>query len=180
MAPTGTSLGGATGSPAGTIKSKNIGGGLRGVNVSNWGPEQLNLFKSAFSHLGPESFTSRLASGDQSQFEQLEAPALRQFSELQGGLASRFSGMGSGARRSSGFANTSNQAAADFAQQLQSQRMGIQKQAVGDLMDMINQLLGQRQFDTAIQPKSMSFLKQLALAGTQAGGEIGRGFLGSR
>ena len=52
----------------------------------------------------------------------MEAPALKQFSGLQGNLASRFSGMGSGARRSSGFQNTSNQAASDFAQQLQANK----------------------------------------------------------
>ena len=63
---------------------------------------------------------SQLAGGGSPEtWQQLEAPALRQFGELQGSLASRFSGMGSGARRSSGFQNTVSGAGADLAERLQ-------------------------------------------------------------
>lgn len=130
--------------------------------MQNFTPEQMQLFQSLFGHLGPESITSRLAQGDQGAFEQMEAPALRQFSGLQGNLASRFSGMGSfGARRSSGFQNTANQAASDFAQQLQSQRQGLQRQAIQDLFGMGQQLLGQRPYEEYLIPKKPSFLEQL-------------------
>ena len=70
-------------------------------------PEQMNLFKSMFGQVGPDSFLGKLAGGDQSMFEQMEAPAMRQFQGLQGQLASRFSGMGMGSRRGSGFQNRS-------------------------------------------------------------------------
>jgi hypothetical protein len=94
-----------------------------------------------------------LAGGDQSAFEQMEAPALRQFQGLQGQLASRFSGMGTGARRSSGFQNTANQAASAFAQQLQSNRLGLQQGAISQLHDLVNRLLGQRPYDQFLVEK---------------------------
>ena len=112
--------------------------------VNNYTPEQQKLFRQGFEHLDRDSYTSRLARGDQSQFEEMEAPALRQFNELQGGLASRFSGQGMGARKSSGFQNTSNAAASDFASQLQANRQELQRQAILDMMGMSDKLLNQR------------------------------------
>ncbi len=52
-------------------------------SMQQFTPEQMNLFKSLFGQVGPDSFTSRLAGGDQSMFEQMEAPAMRQFQGLQ-------------------------------------------------------------------------------------------------
>jgi hypothetical protein len=144
-------------------------------------PEQMELFKSLFGHLMPDSFLSKLAGGDEETFNQIEGPALKQFSGLQGNLASRFSGnMGGGngqgalsSRNSSGFQNTSNQAASDFASQLQSQRQGLQSQAIRDLLGMGNQLLGQQSFGYTPKQKSgwQDFLSSL-------GGGLGQG-LGS-
>lgn len=148
-------------------------GGYRPASMQQFTPEQMNLFQQMFGHLGPESFLGKLAGGDQSQFEAMEAPALRQFQELQGGLASRFSGMGSGARRSSGFQNTMNQASSNFAQDLQAQRMGIQQQAIRDLMGMSNQLLGQRPYENQLLKKDPSFLQQMLLG---LGGGLSQGF----
>jgi len=146
-------------------------------------PEQLRLFQSSFGRVGNDSYLGRLAGGDQSQFEQLEAPALRQFGALQGNIASRFSG-GTGAgslgqRRSSGFQQTQNAAASDFAQQLQAQRMGIQQQAIRDLHSMSQELLGNRPYEQQLiekqAPKSGfgSFLGQTA--GTGLGSLAGAG-----
>lgn len=158
--------------------SFNVGkskGGYRPASLQQFTPEQMQLFQSLFGQVGPDSFLGKLAGGDQSQFEQLEAPALKQFQELQGGIASRFSGMGSGARRSSGFQNTMNQATSDFAGQLQSQRLGLQQQAIRDLMDMSNQLLGQRPYENSLIKKDPSFLQQMALG---LGGGLSQGFGG--
>ncbi len=143
-------------------------GGYRPSQLQQFSPEQMKLFQSMFSHLGPNSFLSKLAGGDQSAFEQMEAPAMRQFGGLQGQLASRFSGMGTGARRSSGFQNTMNQATSDFAQQLQAQRMGLQRQAMGDLMGFSNQLMGQRPYENQLLKKSPGFLKNLLQGGVEA------------
>src|SRR5580698_10554595 len=85
--------------------------GYQKGQLSQFTPEQMQLFQSMFGQVAPGSYLSKLASGDQSQFDQLEAPAMRQFGELQGNIASRFSaGFGgpgaSSARHRSGFQNT--------------------------------------------------------------------------
>lgn len=149
--------------------------------IQNYTPEQMRLFESLFSNLGPDSFLSKLSKGDQSTFDQIEAPAMRQFQGLQGQLASRFSGMGMGGRHSSGFQNASNQAASDFAQSLQSKRTDLQRNALKDLMGMSNELLGQRpyqQFLTEDQEEEKPFWQKilgslLGLGGAGIGGLFG-------
>ena len=165
---------GATGSSAG---SRMTGGGdiiprgYRKGQLGQFTPEQMQLFQGLFSHTAPGGFLSKLAGGEEGAFDQLEAPALRQFAGLQGNLASRFSGMGSGARRSSGFQQASNQASSDFAQQLQSQRMGLQRQALQDLLGISGELLGQRPYQKFLTEKHVPFWKQLLTGLTSAGGE---------
>lgn len=127
----------------GQMKEK-IPSGYKKGSLNRFNPEQMDLFRQMFGNVGPDSYLSKLAGGDQDTFNEIEAPALRQFGELQGQIGSRFSGMGTGGRKSSGFQNTINSAASNFAQQLQSQRQGLQQQALKDLMDMSGQLLGQR------------------------------------
>lgn len=147
--------------------------------IQQFTPEQMNLFQSMFGHVGPDSYLSRLAAGDSSLFEQMEQPALRQFSGLQGNLASRFSGMGGlGARKSSGFGNTMNQYASDFAQDLQSRRMQLQRQALQDLFGLSNSLLGQRPYEQFLMEKPTSFWEKLLggalpIAGGLIGGSLG-------
>jgi hypothetical protein len=140
-------------------------------------PDQMNLFQSLFSHVSPDSYTSRLAGGDQSAFNEMEAPAMRQFSGLQGNIASRFSGMGSGARNSSGFQNYTNQAASDFAGDLASRRQGLQRQAIQDLMGMSHELLNERPYDRFLTQKPPSFLESI-LPGLSQGIGQGAGSLG--
>jgi hypothetical protein len=168
-------LRGATGGMAGQKGNK-----LAGYNVNqlqNFTPEQMQLFQQMFSHVGPQSYTGRLAGGDESLFQEMEAPAMRQFGALQGNLASRFSGMGMGARRGSGFQNTMNQASSDFAQDLQSRRQELQRQAIQDLMGMGSSLLGQRSFENVLTPKKKPFWQEIlgSLAGGagEAGGSAG-------
>jgi len=145
-------------------------------------PEQQNLFGDLFSHVGQDSYTSRLARGDQDLFNEIEAPAFRQFSGIQSGIASRFSGMGSfGARNSSGFQNTQTAAGVNFAQDLQANRQGLQRQAIKDLMGMSEMLLNQRpqeRFLEEKQPKKRSFLQEFLLASApglvEAGVDLGK------
>src|SRR5690606_21040801 len=106
--------------------------------------------------------------------------ALRQFAGMQGNLASRFSGMGSGARRSSGFTNTMNQAASNFASDLASKRQEISQQAMRDLMNMSNQFLSQRpeeQFLVKKEQRPPWWQQFLAGAMPAAGAAIG-GYFG--
>lgn len=160
--------------------SNKIPKGYSQGRLQNFTPEQYKQFQNMFQHVGPDSYLSKLAGGDEDMFNQIEAPAMRQFSGLQGNIASRFSGMGTGARRSSGFKNTINQASSDFAQDLQSKRQGLQGQAIMDLMNMSGSLLGQRPYDNFLvqKQKKKSFFENLfggiaPIAGAGIGGYFG-------
>ena len=124
--------------------------------LQQMGPEQMGLMNQNIGMLGQDSYLGRLASGDQSQFEQMEAPAWQQFQQAQGQMASRFSGMGMGAQKSSGFKNSMGQMGSDFASQLQSKRMDYRRQALEDLMGFSNQLLGQRPYEQFMAQKGPS------------------------
>lgn len=163
-------------------------GGQRPFSMQQFTPEQMDLFKNMFAHLGPDSFLGRLASGDESMWKDIEAPAWKQFQGAQGQIASRFSGAAGdprqlSARGGSGFQNTMNQAGSDFAQALQSQRMGLQNQAIKDLLGMSNELLGQRPNQQGFMQKSPSAWQQIlgSLLGATGqfagglGGGIGKG-----
>lgn len=165
---------GATGSAQ--MKEK-VPSGYKKASINQFTPEQMELFQQMFSQLGPDSFLNRLSRGDESLFEEMEAPAHRQFAQAQGGIASRFSGMGMGARNSSGFQNTMNQAASDFAQDLQGKRLGLQREAINDLMNMSNQLLNQRPQEQMLIKKQQKepFWKQLLGMISPAGGDIASG-----
>lgn len=127
--------------------------GFRKAQLQQFSPEQMGLFQQMFGNLGPESYLSKLASGDQSFFEEQEAPAHREFQGYLGNLASRFSGMGTGGRHSSGFQNAATAATSNFAQDLMSRRQDMQRQAINDLMGFSNQLLQQRPYDTELYQK---------------------------
>jgi hypothetical protein len=149
------------------------GTGYKQVSMPTMNPEQMDLFKQLLSgsRQGVGSgldYLSKLAGGDQSQFEQLEAPALRQFAGLQGNIASRFSGMGSGARRSSGFQNTLGSSAGELSENLAARRMGLQQDAIKQLLGLSEQLLGQRTSENALLPKKRSFWQEL-LSGAAPG-----------
>lgn len=141
--------------------------------IQQFTPDQLNLFQSLFSNVGPDSFLSKIAGGDQGAFNQMEAPAQRQFQGMQSQIASRFSGMGLGARKSSGFQNAMNQASSDFAQDLQSRRVELQRQALKDLTGMSSMLLGQRPQEKFLSQKSKPWWQELLMG---AGEGLAQGF----
>ncbi len=171
MGPTGMQSGGGR-------TGNKIPSNMRLGQIQNFTPEQMQQFQQMFQHAGPESYTSRLASGDQSMFGEIEAPALRQFNELQGGLASRFSGMGMGSRRSSGFQNTATSAASNFAQELQANRQNLQQQALRDLRGMSQELLGQKPYDQFTYQKQKKPGFDWGGAGGALAGGIGGFFAG--
>ncbi|MES2875433.1 MAG: hypothetical protein V4708_17045 [Bacteroidota bacterium] len=151
------------------------GTGYKPVSVQEFTPEQMNLFKQAFSQVGPGSYNARLASGDQSLFDELEAPAMKQFGQLQGNIANKFSGAGQGGRHSSGFQNAQTSAASDFASTLKSQRMSLTRQAIDDLMNHSNQLLNQRPQENFLLPKQqkpMPFWQQFLLGASERGSQM--------
>lgn len=142
----------------------------------NYGPETMQLFQQLLGHLGPESQISKLAGGDQSQFEQLEKPARREFGEQQSNLANRFAGLGSfGGLSSSGHELAQNSAASNFAEKLAANRMGLQRQAMQDLFGMSQNIFSNQPYENFLvkeSPKERPFWQELLGAG--AGG-LGQG-----
>lgn len=170
---------GMRGGPSGSGQGNKMAGYDIG-QMQNFDPQQMQLYKQLFSNLGPDSQLSRLAAGDEGTFQQMEAPAMRQFGEMQGDIASRFSGMGMGARKGSGFKNSMNKATSNFAQDLASRRQDLQRQALQDLMGFSNTLLGQRPNENfLVRPNEQpSFGQQilggaLPIAGAAIGGSYG-------
>ncbi len=149
------------------------------ARLQRFTPEQMELFQGMFKHLGPDSFLSRLASGDEGAFAETEGPAKRQFQGLMGGLASKFSGMGTGGRKSSGFQMATSQAASDFASDLQSRRQKMQRQALMDLMGMSTSLLGQRPYEEFLtDPEEGGFMQRLLGGALPIGGMMLGGAMG--
>ena len=156
--------------------------GYRTGQLQQYTPEQLQLFGQLFPFLGEGSYLQRLAGGDESLFQEMEAPAQRQFASQLGGIANRFAGgtgRGSlGTLRSSGFQNTASAHAANFAQELAANRQNLQRQGIRDLFELSNLLLGQKPYDRFLTEKQQ---KQPSgwgsLAGGLAGG-IGGAFFG--
>lgn len=149
--------------PKGSLKGETIPEGYSKYKLQQFTPEQIQLLEQVIGHLGPEGWLSKLASGDESAFEEIEAPQKRQFGEQLGGIASKFSGMGMGGQKSSGFRNTLTSASSNFAQELGAQRQGLKSQAMKDLMSFSNQVMGQRPYDQGLSENPESFGEKFAM-----------------
>jgi hypothetical protein len=86
--------------------------------------------------------------------------------------------MGSGARQSSGFQNTMTGAATDLAERLQGQRLGLQQNALSQLLSLYQNLIGTDTFDTMFLPKQKPFWQEF-LGGMAPGIGQGLGTAGS-
>jgi hypothetical protein len=135
------------------------GTGYKAIQTSTKTPGQLDYYNKIMGGIGQgtdaalQGLTSQALGGNEDYWKQLEAPAKRQFQEQQGQIASRFSGMGSGGRNSSGHQNAQSGASVDFAERLGAQRLGLQKQAWEQLLGMGTHLFDQNLFETSIIPK---------------------------
>lgn len=143
--------------------------GYKTAQLQQYTPEQLELMQQMMNNVGPDSYLSKLAAGDQSLFDEMEAPALRQFTGIQGQMASRFSGMGTGGRKSSGFQNSMTAAGSDFAQDLQAKRMELRNQAIKDLHGMSSDLLDKRPYERSLVEKQQKKSGWGAAAGAAVG-----------
>jgi hypothetical protein len=156
--------------------------GYNAGQVQQFTPEMMKLFKNLFSHTGKKSYLNRLAAGDESLFEEIEAPAWRQFQEAQGQLGSRFSQLAPGAmsaQRGSGFKNEAGQLGSDFAMQLQGNRQNLQRQGLKDLMELSQMLLGQKPYERTITEKPKEWWEApLSGFASSAGKEFGSMFSG--
>ena len=153
--------------------------GMQPYSYQKFTPEAMEQYKNLFGKIGSGSDLDRLAMGDEEAFAEMEAPALKQFNSLMGGLASKFSGMGMGARKSSGFSNAGTAAAQDFAGQLQAKRQETKRQAMDDLMRYSQMLMGQEPMDKGFiekkQKEKMGGWKGAA-SGAASGASTGSAF----
>lgn len=170
----GSSLYGAQG-PTGKFSGDVVPKGYKTGQLQQFTPEQMQLFQQLFSQVAPGSFLQRLAGGDEGIFQEMEAPAMRQFQGTLGNIASKFSGMGLGGRRSSGFQNETSSAASNFAQELAANRQGLQRQAIQDLMGISSQLLSQKPYEKFLRKKQPSFWEKILGAFSPVGGDIAGG-----
>ena len=155
-------------------RQESVPKGYKQFAINNYTPEQEQAFQGAGGLISPDSFTSRLARGDQSAFGEMEEPALRQFNDIQGGIASKFSGMGMGSRNSSGFQNSLTSAGQDFASQLQSKRMELRNNAIKDMMGMTSEFLGYRPQEKGLVQKPPKEKKQWgSMIGSGLGAVVG-------
>lgn len=159
--------------------------GFRGGQISQLLPEQQELLSRLFSLVSPESDLFRLAGGDESAFEEMEAPAHRLFQEQLGQLGSRFSQLAPGAmsaQKGSGFQNAATQATSDFAMNLASRRKELQREAIMDLLGISNDLLAQRPFEKFLAPKKQKapgFWDQFGSSFARSAGQsLGGGLFG--
>ena len=172
--------------PASSV-SKLKGTGYNQVTMPNKTPQQMEMFNMMYGggkggmEAGLQHLSQMAGGGNEEYWNQLEAPAMRQFGEMQGNIASRFSGAGMGGRRSSGFQNAQNSAASELSQQLQSNRLGLQNQAIQQLMSMYGNLMGQDMNTTSLIPKKKKWWQELlpSLAGGIGEGAAQFGTMGA-
>ena len=149
---------------------ENIPEGYDSFSVQQYTPQQMQYHRGQSKYIGNKSYLARLAGGDESAFAESEAPAMRQFQEMQGQMASRFSGMGLGGRHSSGFQNSMTQAGSDFAQDLASKRQQMRMQAIQELMGYTNQFLNQKPYEKGLVGGEKSKPNYLGMGGAVIGG----------
>lgn len=175
--------------PTGKSQSKRGGGrgdvipkGYRAGKMQQFTPEAMELYQRLFGLVGEDSDLFRMASGDESKFNEIEAPEMRRFNDLLGGISTRFSGQGLGGRHSSGFQNTATAAGSNFAQDLASRRSDLMRQAIQDLRGMSSDLLSQRPYEQFVTQKRQkepgfwdTFGQSLARSAGESIGSFGQG-----
>ncbi len=144
----------ATGS---NIPNRNISG-YNLKQTPNFTPQMKQLFDKLLGGVqgggglqGGLDYLSKLASGNEEAFAQMEKPAYSAFQGLLGNIGSRFAG--AGALGSSAFQNATSGAAQSFAENLGAQRHGIQQNALDKLLGLSERLLGQRPHENIMQPQ---------------------------
>ncbi len=128
--------------------------GYKYGQIPQFTPQMFEIFKNMANLAGPDSYLSKIAGGDEETFSTIENPLKKQFQGTLGTLGSEFSGVGLGARKSSGFKNATSQAINDFTMNLQNKRQELMKQAITDLMGYQNMALSQQPYDQFLVPKN--------------------------
>lgn len=136
-----------------------------------------NMLKSGFEGGGGDVYKNLfgLAQGKSDLFQQLEAPALRQFQQqIAPQIAGRYAG--SGISGSSGMQNSLAAAGQSLAENLQAQRMGLMERSMQNVLGLGNTLLGTPTQQFGLYQKEnllKEIMQMLGSAGAQVGGIYG-------
>lgn len=130
--------------------------GYRTKQVQNFTPEMMQLFQQLLGGAsgglqGGLKSLQGLAEGDEEAFGKLEAPAYSAFQGALGQIGSRFAG--AGALGSSAFQNATSGAAQSLAENLGSQRQGLQQGAIDKLLGLSTSLLEKQPYQNILQKK---------------------------
>lgn len=144
-------------------------------------PSQMDLYRilDQGSRQGTQAGLANLsgmAGGSDEYFQGLEAPARREFQRGIGDIASRFSGLGTGSQDTSGFQAAVTGSARELGENLQAKRLGLQQNAIQQLLGLSGDLLRTPLSESFIMPKKKkkSFWNTLIGAGAPiVGGALG-------
>lgn len=130
------------------------------AQTPNFTPEMNNLFKkllSSFSGGAGQSadFLSKIAGGDESTFNKLEAPAFTNFDKALGKLSGKFAQFGAG--DSSAFQNAVAGQGSELAENLQANRSKMMMDAIQKLLGHSETLLGQKPFESQLIKDDQGF-----------------------
>ncbi len=126
------------------------------VQLPKYSPQQMERSQARLGQLGESAgrgtdLLSKLALGDDSSYNDLAAPALRDFRERAlPEIAQRF--QGTGGLNSSSFANAATSAGTDLTERLSAQRAIIQDRSLSNLLNLEQSLLQNSPYDHYYQP----------------------------
>lgn len=156
--------------PTGVTPPRGKISGYKIRNVPNYTPEQMQLFAKLLGSAqgglegGGLDFLSQLAGGDESAFQQAEQPFYSAFQKGLGEIGSRFAGLG--AVGSSAFQNATSGAAKELGEDVGAQRLGLQQSAIERLLELSENLLGKKPYQTYLEQKRPTFGSYLGKLGS--------------
>jgi hypothetical protein len=124
---------------------------IQSIKGGMGGPQQDITQQQGFQQ-GNDFFNSLF--NDPEFFNKFEAPAMRQFDELQGDIGNRFAGMGSGSTGSTGFRNVMAREGQNLSSNLAAQRGQMQQGAIPQMLGYAQQPVSNwmTQMQQAFQP----------------------------
>ncbi len=149
-----------------SITGYNVPKGYKPFSLPTMDPQSAALHDQLVKLIGPGAgssvdFLSKIAGGNEGAFQQSEAPAWNALESGMGMAGTRYSNLGMGAQRSSGFKQAMGGMVGQFGQDLQSRRMALQQQAMQSLLGMSQSLMGTPTQSYGMAQKAPSFWEQL-------------------
>jgi len=141
-----------------------------------YNPQQEQVLNTALTGLQGQlplglSNLRNILGGDRETFESFFAPARRDFEQKTlPSIAERFTGfLGEGSQRSSAFGQQLGQAAKELEEDIFSQRIGMQQDALSQLLSLLGPATAPRQFQYT-KPRRQGFLENILGALAQGAG----------